>query len=78
MTRLSLAMASAALLLGGCLSISSTSETPVPDVANACQGREQICRELCGSAGVQSFTCNARQGTGFEYRCECRGRGVAL
>ena len=38
----------------------STSETPSPDVAaNACQGREQLCRELCGNAGVQSFTCNA-------------------
>lgn len=67
-----------ALLLSGCLSI-STSETPAPDVsANACQGREEVCRELCGSAGVQSFSCNARTGVSFDYRCECRGRGTAL
>lgn len=73
-----LLIALSALLLGGCLSI-STSETPSPDVsANACQGREQLCRELCGSAGVQSFTCNARTGVSFDYRCECRGRGTPL
>lgn len=78
MRRLPLLIAATALLLTGCLSI-STSESPAPpDVAaNACQGREQLCRELCGSAGVLSFTCNARAGVSFDYLCECR-RGTSL
>ncbi len=77
MNRTALLIVLPALLLGGCLSI-STSETPTSDVsANACLGREQICRELCGSAGVQAFTCNARAGVSFDYRCECR-RATAL
>lgn len=78
MIRTALLIIIAGLMIAGCLSISSTSETPMPDLANACHGREQLCRELCGSAGVQSFTCNARAGVSFDYRCECRARGTAL
>lgn len=77
MNRIALSVTLAAMLLGGCLSI-STSEAPVPEAVNACQGREQQCRELCGSAGVQSFSCNAKPGEGFDYRCTCRGKGNSL
>jgi hypothetical protein len=78
MPRLLLA-AVAALLLNGCLSISS-SDSPAtpPDTAQACQGREQQCRETCGAAGVQSFTCTSKPAGGFEYRCECRGRTTPI
>lgn len=77
MIRTTLLLTLASLLLGGCLSI-STSEAPVPEVANACHGREQQCREICGSAGVRAFTCNAKPGEGFEYRCECRMPGSPI
>lgn len=73
MRRTALLIALNTLLLTGCLSISTTEAPTLPDVtANACQGRERPCRELCGNAEVQSFTCNARAGVSFDYRCECR------
>jgi hypothetical protein len=68
----------AALSLGGCLSISSSDTTP-PDLSRAdCDGKEEQCRVTCGHAGVQSFSCTARPGEGFNYKCECRKPGVAL
>jgi len=65
------------LLLGGCISFSS-SETPTPEFANACANKEQQCREVCGNAGVQSFSCSARPGEGINLRCDCRKPGQAL
>lgn len=76
MIRTLLAIA-AALLLAGCLSISSReSPAAAADPAQACQAREQQCRDTCGAAGVQAFTCTSKPGGGFEYRCECRGRAM--
>jgi hypothetical protein len=77
MLRIPLALSPAVLLLTGCLSFSST-EAPAPPVTCDCQGREQQCRDTCGSAGVQSFSCTAKPGAGFDYRCECRSKGTAL
>jgi hypothetical protein len=77
MLRIPLALSAAVLLLAGCLSFSST-EAPAPAVAYDCQGRELQCRDTCGSAGVQSFSCTAKPGAGFDYRCDCRSKGQAL
>lgn len=66
-----------ALLLGGCISFSS-SERPQPEVTHACADKEQQCRDICGSAGVQSFSCSARPGEGITLKCECRKPGQAL
>lgn len=79
MMRALVAVAAATLVLNGCLSISSgDSPTSAPDPAQACQGREQQCRETCGSAGVQSFSCTSKPDGGFEYRCECRVRATPI
>lgn len=59
------------LLLGGCISFSS-SETPTPEYLNACLDKEQQCREICGDKGVQAFSCSARPGEGVDLKCECR------
>ncbi len=65
------------LLLTGCISFSS-SETPAPEYANACANKESQCREICGNAGVQAFSCSARPGEGINLKCECRKAGQAL
>lgn len=68
----------AAFGLAGCLSI-STSETAPPDVSRAaCDGKEEQCQATCGQTGVQGFSCTARPGEGFTYKCECRKPGTAL
>ncbi len=58
-------------MLAGCISFSS-SETPSPEYVNACNHREQQCQDICGSAGVQTYSCSAKPGEGFDSRCECR------
>lgn len=65
------------LVLGGCLSISST-KSPEAVVVDPCHGKEQSCRELCGSVGVQSFSCDAKAGEAMHYKCECRKPGQHL
>lgn len=65
------------LLLNGCISFNS-SETPAPEYANACANKESQCREICGNAGVQAFSCSARPGEGINLKCECRKVGQAL
>ena len=65
------------LLLAGCISFSS-SEAPAPEYVNACANKESQCREICGNAGVQAFSCSARPGEGINLKCECRKSGQAL
>lgn len=64
-------------LLSGCISFSS-SEAPVPEYLDACANREAQCREVCGNAGVQAYSCSARPGEGINFRCECRKPGQSL
>jgi len=66
-----------AMGLGGCLSISST-KSPEAVVVDPCSGKEQSCRDLCGSAGVQSFSCDAKPGEAMHYKCECRKPGQSI
>ena len=63
-------------MLAGCISFSS-SETPSPEYVNACNHREQQCQDICGSAGVQTYSCSAKPGEGFDSRCECRKPALA-
>jgi len=64
-------------LLVGCISFNS-SESPAPEYANACANKEGQCREVCGNAGVQAYSCSARPGEGINFKCECRRSGQAL
>ncbi|MEW5966243.1 MAG: hypothetical protein AB1720_04500 [Pseudomonadota bacterium] len=60
------------VLLAGCLSFSSSEAPAAPDYAAFCQDKESLCREICGSAGVQAFSCKAAPREGLEYQCQCR------
>lgn len=59
-------------LLAGCISFSSSEPTAAPDYAAFCQDKETLCREICGAAGVQAFSCKAAPREGLEYQCQCR------
>ena len=61
------------VLLAGCLSFSS-SESPsaAPDYAGFCREKEAQCREICGSAGIQMFSCKAAPSEGLDYQCQCK------
>jgi hypothetical protein len=72
-----LLLLSTPILLGGCISFSA-SEATSPEYVNACANREQQCREVCGSAGVQGYSCSARPGEGIDFKCECRKPGQAI
>lgn len=65
-------------LLAGCLSFSSSAPPAAPDYAAFCQEKEALCREICGNAGVQAFSCKAAPREGLEYQCQCKKPGVAL
>ena len=67
-----------AALLAGCLSFGSGESPATPDYAAFCQEKEALCREVCGSAGVQSFSCKAAPREGLEYQCQCKKPGVQL
>lgn len=60
------------ILLTGCLSFSSSEAPVAPDYAAFCQDKESLCREVCGSAGVQAFSCKAAPREGLEYQCQCK------
>jgi hypothetical protein len=64
-----------AALLAGCVSFSSGEPASAPDYAKFCHDKEGQCREICGSAGVLSFSCKATPREGLEYRCQCRQPG---
>lgn len=67
------------VLLTGCISFSST-ETPTaaPDYAGFCREKEMQCKEICGDAGVQLFSCKAAPREGLEYQCQCKKPGQRL
>jgi hypothetical protein len=65
------------ILLTGCISFNS-SEATMPAYVDACANREQQCREVCGNAGVQGYSCSARPGEGINFKCECRKPGQAI
>lgn len=68
----------AALVLSGCLSISSSEPLAVGDLSGYCAGKELLCRDACAGVGVQAFACSARPGQEISYKCECRRPGTAL
>lgn len=59
-------------LLAGCIAFSSSEPPAAPDYAAFCQDKESLCREICGGAGVQAFSCKAAPREGLEYQCQCR------
>jgi hypothetical protein len=58
-------------LLAGCISYTS-SESKAPDFSAACAGKEAQCKELCGSVGIQTYSCKAAPREGMDYKCECK------
>ncbi len=67
-----------ALPLTGCISF-NTSESKVPDYAGFCESKEAQCREICGTEGVQTFSCKAAPREGMDFKCECKkpaGRNI--
>jgi hypothetical protein len=60
-----------ALPMAGCISFSS-SESATPDYATFCENKEAQCREICGAAGIQTFSCKAAPREGLDFRCECK------
>lgn len=65
-------------ILAGCISFSSSESPATPDYAAFCQDKETQCREICGSAGVQAFSCKAAPREGLEYQCQCKKPEVRL
>jgi hypothetical protein len=65
-------------LLAGCISLSSTKSASAPDYPALCQGKEAQCRESCGSAGIQAFSCKATPDEGFNYQCQCKQPGTQI
>jgi uncharacterized protein YceK len=65
-------------LLAGCISFSSTESASAPDYATLCQGKEMQCRDSCGAAGIQAFSCKAAPDQGFNYQCQCKQAGAQI
>ncbi|NWG39897.1 MAG: hypothetical protein HXY27_08025 [Hydrogenophilaceae bacterium] len=57
--------------LAGCISFNS-SDAGTPDYASFCENKEAQCREICGSEGVQAFSCKAAPREGLDFKCECK------
>lgn len=57
--------------LAGCISFNS-SESGSPDYAAFCESKEAQCREICGPAGIQTFSCKAAPREGLDFKCECK------
>jgi len=66
------------ILLAVCISFSSTESASAPDYASLCQGKEAQCRDTCGSAGIQAFSCKAAPDEGFNYQCQCKQPGAQI
>ncbi len=73
-----LPLLAAAALLGGCISFNSSESPAGPDYAVFCQDKEALCREVCGDAGVASFSCKAAPREGLDYSCQCKKPGARL
>lgn len=63
---------SALTVLAGCVSFNSSEPAEGPDYMAFCEGKEAQCRQVCGDAGVQVFSCKAAPREGLEYKCECK------
>jgi hypothetical protein len=59
------------LPLTGCISFNS-SDSETPDYASFCESKEAQCREICGSEGIQTFSCKAAPREGLDFKCECK------
>lgn len=68
----------AAALTAGCISFNSSESPAGPDYAAFCQGKEALCREICGDAGVAAFSCKAAPREGLDYACQCKKPGMKL
>lgn len=73
-----LLLLSLAGLLTGCISFSSSESPAQPDYVAFCQNKEAQCREICGDAGVQAFSCKAAPREGLDYQCQCKKPGLRL
>jgi hypothetical protein len=57
--------------LAGCISFNS-SDAGTPDYVSFCENKEALCREICGSEGIQAFSCKAAPREGLDFKCECK------
>jgi hypothetical protein len=73
-----LLLLSLASLLTGCISFNSSESPAAPDYAAFCQDKEAQCKEICGDAGVQVFSCKAAPREGLDYQCQCKKPGQRL
>jgi hypothetical protein len=60
------------LPLAGCISFSSSESPSGPYYASFCQDKQAQCRELCGTEGIQTFSCKAAPLEGLDFKCECK------
>ena len=58
-------------VLVGCISHTSR-ESQGPDFTSACAGKSAKIEEICGSAGIQSCSCEAAARKGMDYSCACK------
>ena len=65
-------------LLAGCISFSSTRPPGTPEYTGFCKEKELLCRDMCGGAGVQTFSCKAGPNEGLDYQCQCKKPAGAL
>jgi hypothetical protein len=73
-----LLLLSLASLLTGCISFSSSEPPAQPDYIAFCQNKEAQCKDICGDAGVQTFSCKAAPREGLDYQCQCKKPGQRL
>lgn len=57
-------------LLAGCISFHSSESPAAPDQGAFCHEKEIRCREICGNAGVQAFSCKDTAASGRGYPCQ--------
>lgn len=65
-----------AALTAGCISFNTTESPSGPDYAAFCQDKEAQCRQICGEAGIATFSCKAAPREGLEYACRCKEAGT--
>lgn len=63
---------SALAMLAACVSFNSSAPAETPDYIAFCQDKEAQCKQICGDAGVQNFSCKAAPREGLEFKCECK------
>lgn len=73
-----LLLLSLASLLTGCISFSSSESPAAPDYVAFCQEKETQCKQICGDAGIQAYSCKAAPREGLDYQCQCKKPGQRL